>query len=62
MFQSLFSTKYNYFYNIYIVFHIRTSILLLSGLVLGLWTSWPGIVIPNNWKCFKDMIEKSSKE
>ena len=41
---------------------MRNSFLLLSGLVLGLWTSWPGIVIPNNWKCFKDIIEKSSKE
>ena len=36
--------------------------LLLSGLFLGLFTAWPGIVIPNNWKCFKDIIEKSSKE
>ena len=41
---------------------MKTLFLLLSGLVLGLWTSWPGIVIPNNWKCFKDIIEKSSKE
>ena len=41
---------------------MRTSFLLLSGLVLGLWPSWPGIVIPNNWKCFKDIIEKSSKK
>ena len=41
---------------------MRTSFLLLSGLVLGLWTSWLGIVIPNNWKCFKDIIEKSSIE
>ena len=24
--------------------------------------SWPGIVIPNNWKCFKDIFEISSKE
>ena len=36
--------------------------LLFSGLVLGLWVAWPGIVIPNNWKCFRDIIEKSSKE
>ncbi len=36
--------------------------LLLSGLVLGFWTAWPGIVIPDNWKCFRDIIEKSSKE
>ena len=41
---------------------MRTSFFLLIGLVLGLWTSWPGIVIPNNWKCFKDIIEKSSKD
>ena len=41
---------------------MKTLFLLLSGLVLGLWTCWPGIVIPNNWKCFKDIIEKSSKE
>ena len=41
---------------------MSTLFLLLPGLVLGLWTSWPGIVIPNNWKCFKDIIENSSKE
>ena len=41
---------------------MKTLFLLLSGLVLGLWTSWPGIVFPYNWKCFKDIIEKSSKE
>ena len=40
---------------------MKSLILLLSGLVLGLFTAWPGIVIPNNWKCFKDIIEKSSK-
>ena len=36
--------------------------LIFLGLVLGLWLAWPGIVIPNNWKCFKDIFEKSSKE
>ena len=41
---------------------MKSSILLLLGLVLGLWTSWPGIFIPINWKCFRDIIEKSSKE
>ena len=41
---------------------MKTLFLLLSGLVLGLWTSLQGIVIPNNWKCFKDIIEKSYKE
>ena len=46
----------------FILFHMKSSILLLLGLVLGLWTSWPGIFIPINWKCFRDIIEKSSKE
>ena len=41
---------------------MKTLFLLLSGLVFGLCTSWPGIVIPNNWKCLRDIIEKSSKE
>tara|TARA_S200000501_G_scaffold247830_1_gene232174 strand:- start:527 stop:760 length:234 start_codon:yes stop_codon:yes gene_type:complete len=36
--------------------------LLFSGLVLGLWFAWPGIIIPNNWKCFRDIIVKSSKD
>ena len=38
------------------------SLFLLLGLVLGLYTAWPGIVIPNNWICLKDIIKKSSKE
>ena len=40
---------------------MKSLFLLFSGIVIGLWTSWPGIVIPNNWKCFKDMIDKSAK-
>ena len=41
---------------------MKSLFLLLSGIVLGLFTAWPGIVIPNNWKCFRDIIEKSSKD
>tara|TARA_S200000501_G_C20278402_1_gene506080 strand:+ start:208 stop:441 length:234 start_codon:yes stop_codon:yes gene_type:complete len=41
---------------------MKSLFLLLSGLALGLWTSWPGLFIPNNWKCFRDIIEKSSKQ
>ena len=41
---------------------MKSFFLLLSGLVLGLWAAWPGIVIPNNWKCFRDIIVKSSNE
>ena len=36
--------------------------LLFLGLFLGLYASWPGIVISNNWKCFRDIIDKSKKE
>ena len=41
---------------------MKSLLLLFSGLVLGLWAAWPGIVIPNNWRCFRDIIVKSSKE
>ena len=41
---------------------MKSLIFLLSGLVLGLWTAWPGMVIPNNWRCFRDILEKSSNE
>ena len=41
---------------------MKYLILLFSGLALGLWAAWPGIVIPNNWKCFRDIIEKSSND
>ena len=36
--------------------------ILFLGLFIGLWASWPGIVIPSNWKCFRDIIDKSTKE
>ena len=41
---------------------MQAFFLLFSGLVIGIWASWPGIVIPNNWKCFKNIIDKSTKE
>ena len=41
---------------------MKSLFLVFSGLVLGLWTAWPGIIILNNWKCFRDIIVKSSNE
>ena len=41
---------------------MKSLFLLFSGLFLGLWAAWPGIVIPNNWRCFRDIIVKSSNE
>jgi len=26
---------------------------------MGLCLSWPGIIIPKNWKCFNEIISKS---
>jgi hypothetical protein len=41
---------------------MRSFLLLCSGICIGFWISWPGILIPNNWKCFKDIIAKSTNE
>ena len=34
----------------------------LFGISTGLWISWPGILSPNNWKCFNYIIAKSADE
>jgi len=36
--------------------------LILFGVFLGFWVSWPGIIMPNNWKCFKNIIARSNDE
>ena len=41
---------------------MKSLFLLFSGLFLGLWVAWPGIVISNNWKCFRDIIVNSNNE
>ena len=41
---------------------MKSFIFLLSGLLIGLLAAWPGLVIPNNWKCFMNIINKSTKE
>ena len=33
---------------------------LFSGIIAGLYLSWPGLFISNNWKCFVDIIAKSA--
>ena len=42
--------------------YMKSLFLLFLGLFTGLWVAWPGIVNPNNWKCFKEIINKSTKE
>ena len=41
---------------------MRNFLFLFSGLFVGLYLSWPGIVISKNWKCFNDIIEKSAED
>ena len=41
---------------------MRFIIFLFSGFFAGLYLSWPGILISKNWKCFNDIIRKSSED
>ena len=41
---------------------MKFFLLLFFGIFAGLYLSWPGIVIPGNWKCFKDIIAKSTED
>ena len=35
---------------------------MIIGILAGLYLSWPGIIISKNWKCFKDIIVKSTED
>ena len=39
---------------------MRPFLFIFSGIFAGLYLSWPGIVMPKNWKCFNDIIIKSA--
>ena len=41
---------------------MKSFLFLFSGIFAGLYISWPGIVISKNWKCFNDIIAKSSED
>jgi len=41
---------------------MRFFLFLFFGIFLGLYLSWPGIVIPGNWKCFNEIIAKSAED
>ena len=32
------------------------------GIFLGIYLSWPGLLIPENWKCFNQIIAKSAED
>ena len=41
---------------------MRFFFLLIFGIFVGLYLSWPGLVIPENWKCFNQIIVKSDED
>jgi len=44
------------------VFVMRFFLFLFLGIFIGLYLSWPGLLTPENWKCFNEIIEKSSED
>ena len=41
---------------------MKFFLLLFFGILSGLYLSWPGLLIPENWRCFNDIIIKSSED
>ena len=39
---------------------MRFFLFLCFGIFVGLYLSWPGLLIPENWKCFNQIIAKSA--
>ena len=44
------------------IFDMRLFFFLFCGIFTGLYLSWPGLVIPENWKCFNQIIAKSAED
>ena len=41
----------------------KKFIFMYAVVFIGLYIAWPIIIIiPNNWKCFKEVINKSTKK
>ena len=41
---------------------MKFFLLLFFGIFIGLYLSWPGLVMPENWKCFNQIIAKSAED
>ena len=41
---------------------MRLLFFLLCGTFAGLYLSWPGLVIPENWKCFNNITAKYTED
>ncbi len=44
------------------LFVMKLFLFLFFGIFLGLYLSWPGLLIPENWKCFNQIIAKSAED
>ena len=44
------------------VIFIKFFLFIFLGFFAGLYLSWPGILIPGNWKCFNEIIAKSAED
>ena len=40
---------------------MRSFLFLFTGVIAGIFLSWPGVLILKNWKCFDDIISKSAE-
>ena len=41
---------------------MKIFLFILFGIFAGLYLSWPGLVMLENWKCFKQIIAKSKED
>ncbi len=41
---------------------MRSFLLIFSGILAGLYLSWPGLVFLKNWQCFNNIIKKSAED
>ena len=41
---------------------MKNLLFLISGIFIGTWISWPGIVSLDNWRCVSDIIDKSRED
>jgi len=41
---------------------MRFFLFIFLGIFAGLYLSWPGLLIPENWKCFNEIIAKSAEK
>ena len=41
---------------------MRIFLFLFFGIFAGLYLSWPGLLIPKNWKCFNEIIANYAED